>query len=290
MVKLVAVDLDGTLLNKKGIISPYTASVINTIQEKGIEFVVCTGRDYSMSLQPLVDAGISCDFICASGASTYKADGSIHEEIYFTHELANSIKESFEKRDIYMELFTSEGRMTNFTPEKAREYLFDEWMDTQIHGKILHDKEECLYFANVLMETTKKEVKLEEVFSKGTRIYKICTAKMDIPLITELREELSKINGISVEFSYAFNAEITVSGAQKGAAVARYAKAKGIEMNEVMVIGDSENDRSMLAVDFGYTVAMGNASESIKKLAKFITTSNEEDGVAYAIENYVLKP
>jgi hypothetical protein len=46
----------------------------------------------------------------------------------------------------------------------------------------------------------------------------------------------------------------------------------------------------MLAVDFGYTVAMGNASESIKKLAKFITMSNEEDGVAYAIENYVLKP
>lgn len=147
-----------------------------------------------------------------------------------------------------------------------------------------------VYIANVLMETTKQEVKLEDVFSKGTRIYKICTAKMDIPLITELREELSKINGISVEFSYAFNAEITVSGAQKGAAVARYARAKGIEMNEVMVIGDSENDRSMLSVDFGYTVAMGNASESIKELAKFITKSNDEDGVAFAIENYVLKP
>ena len=64
--------------------------------------------------------------------------------------------------------------------------------------------------------------------------------------------------------------------------------SRGVRPEEIMAIGDSENDYSMLSMDIKYTVAMGNAMESIKRTAKCQTRSNIQDGVAYAIETLVL--
>ena len=64
--------------------------------------------------------------------------------------------------------------------------------------------------------------------------------------------------------------------------------SRGVRPDEIMAIGDSENDYSMLSMDIKYTVAMGNAMESIKRIARCQTRSNIQDGVAYAIETLVL--
>ena len=70
--------------------------------------------------------------------------------------------------------------------------------------------------------------------------------------------------------------------------MAFYASSRGVRPDEIMAIGDSENDYSMLSMDIKYTVAMGNAMESIKRIARCQTRSNIQDGVAYAIETLVL--
>ena len=80
------------------------------------------------------------------------------------------------------------------------------------------------------------------------------------------------------------NLEITDVTAQKGPVLKRYIESLGYSMDEVMVFGDSLNDYSMISMDFGVTIAMENADTELKRVAKYITKSNTEDGVAYTIE------
>ena len=83
--------------------------------------------------------------------------------------------------------------------------------------------------------------------------------------------------------SFKTNLEITAVEAQKGPVLKQYIESLGYTMDEVMVLGDSLNDYSMLSMDFGVTVAMENAMPEVKTVSKYITKSNEEFGVAYAI-------
>ncbi|MFD2506882.1 HAD hydrolase family protein [Halalkalibacter alkalisediminis] len=87
---------------------------------------------------------------------------------------------------------------------------------------------------------------------------------------------------MAISASAADNIEITHVQAQKGLAVKAWATQHGIDMNEVMVIGDSFNDISMFEIA-KYRIAMGNAEPEIKDLSSFITKRNDEDGVALAI-------
>lgn len=114
-------------------------------------------------------------------------------------------------------------------------------------------------------------------------IYKIFLYSDNIPLLNNIRQELSSNKQIAVAASFETNLEITDIKAQKGPVLKKYIESLGYTMDEVMVLGDSMNDFSMLEMPFGATVAMENAMPEVKKVAKYITKSNEELGVAHAI-------
>ena len=95
--------------------------------------------------------------------------------------------------------------------------------------------------------------------------------------------KLEKNKKLAVASSFKTNLEITAVEAQKGPVLKQYIESLGYTMDEVMVLGDSLNDYSMLSMDFGATVAMENAMPEVKTVSKYITKSNEEFGVAYAI-------
>ena len=99
-----------------------------------------------------------------------------------------------------------------------------------------------------------------------------------------MKKELEKNEELAVTSSFINNIEITNIKAQKGPILKKYIESLGYRMDEVMVLGDSMNDYSMMCMDFGATVAMANADQQIKDAAKYTTRSNEEDGVAYAVE------
>jgi Cof subfamily protein (haloacid dehalogenase superfamily) len=122
----------------------------------------------------------------------------------------------------------------------------------------------------------------------GNEIYKIFGSSMNHLKLEQAREALKEIPNIAVSSSGAGNLEITSIHAQKGIAVERYANSKGISMENVMVIGDSYNDLSMME-RAGHAVAMGNANADIKAACKTVTTTNEHDGVGLAIEA-ILQP
>lgn len=103
-------------------------------------------------------------------------------------------------------------------------------------------------------------------------------------MLQEIGEKLGQNPELAVASSFILNQEVTEVRAQKGPVLKEYIESLGYTMDEVMVLGDSLNDYSMISMDFGATVAMENAVPEIKKAAKYITKSNNEFGVAYAID------
>ena len=96
-------------------------------------------------------------------------------------------------------------------------------------------------------------------------------------------EAMRGVEGVALTSSVAQNIEINAAGAQKGRSLLDYAAAKGIKREEIAAIGDNLNDESMIQAA-GTGVAMGNAIPQIKTIASFVTKSNNEDGVAWAID------
>ena len=115
-------------------------------------------------------------------------------------------------------------------------------------------------------------------------VYKIFTFCCDTEVLGELGRQLRKDERLAVASSFVNNLEITDARAQKGPVLKGYIESLGYTMDEVMAFGDSMNDYSMLSMDFGATVAMGNSEPEIIKAAKYLTKTNEEYGVAYTIE------
>ena len=103
-------------------------------------------------------------------------------------------------------------------------------------------------------------------------------------MLGELKQRLEQNKEIAVASSFPTNLEITDVKAQKGPVLKEYIESLGYTMDEVMALGDSLNDLSMIEMDFGATVAMANAEPEVKDAAKYITKSNTEFGVAYAID------
>ncbi|MCI9307429.1 MAG: HAD hydrolase family protein, partial [Lachnospiraceae bacterium] len=134
------------------------------------------------------------------------------------------------------------------------------------------------------MDTTKVVKNFQELNNTGVPVYKLFLFSDDREMLAEIDKELAKQKQIAVSSSFPTNLEITDVRAQKGPVLKEYIESLGYQMEEVMTFGDSRNDESMLSMDFGATIAMANADEELKKVAKYITKSNVELGVAYVIE------
>ena len=114
--------------------------------------------------------------------------------------------------------------------------------------------------------------------------------KINLPWITsELRAELLQclcsVNDIAITSSLGENIELNNKGANKGDGLKGLCRIIGLDMSEVMAFGDGGNDLEMIA-EAGYGIAMANGEQEVKQKAKFVTLSNDEDGVAYAIEKF----
>ena len=125
---------------------------------------------------------------------------------------------------------------------------------------------------------------MDELEAAKAPIYKLFLYSEDKEMLDELKLRLEKNKDIAVASSFPTNLEITDVKAQKGPVLKEYIESLGYTMDEVMVLGDSLNDLSMIEMNFGATVAMANADPEVKSAAKYITKSNAEFGVAYAIE------
>ena len=280
-MKLIASDLDGTLLNENGEISEENLQAIKRIEEKGIKFVVATGRSYDAANKPFQSAGLSCPFICLNGANTFDLKGQLLHEITMELPICQKIISVCQKADMYIEVFTNQG-IYSLSRENYMEII------TQaIHtAKIDSTEEDIRQFIEQRFQDEKVQFihNYEELFSmKDIKVYKILSFASQREELNKANENLKNESGMVITSSGPLNLEFNHPKAQKGIALKNLADKMGIQMKDVMALGDNLNDKSML-LQAGRGVAMGNAAEEIKELCTYITKTNHDNGFAFAIE------
>lgn len=266
MKKIIISDMDGTLLKTDKSISKSTINTVNDMRRQDIDFTIATGRIYPVVLDTVDEMNITKPLILCNGAII---QDPITQEIYYSKTLDNSIAveilKKIEKMNCYFYYYT----------------------DDSINAKSL--KYTTAYY-NEQNKKSKQEKKikiniLEEVIEKAKNdiIYKIVALDDNKDKLEDIKEKLKEFKDyITIVSSYHNNIEIVANGVDKGSGVKFFAQKFGYDIKNIMCIGDEENDESMLKVA-GFSVAMGNANNNMKKIADFITDTNDNDGMSKAI-------
>lgn len=249
MIKLIASDLDGTLLNEKSFISKETKESIKRAERAGIRCVAATGRSYKTASRLLKEAGISCDYVLLNGAEFRKNDGTLIFQ--------KSIPDESVKRIMAMLL--------------AKEADFELNTDA---GDFSTDCELC--------DTASPMLSDEELLDGNLKIQKIFVFSDRPEQLEYIKESIADIQEITLTSSASWNLEITAREANKGRMLEQVAEYYKIAKEEVLVFGDGENDRFMFRT-FPHSRAMGNAKEELKQAAEKVIETNTEHGVAREI-------
>lgn len=287
MIKLIASDMDGTLLNDEMKISAGNVAAIKKAQSMGVEFLVATGREIKEAKPLVEEQGLSTGFISLNGAKVFDTDGKQVVDIPIKRETALNLMHQLKDDGFYFEIVTSNGvysdNRTNRISNIAN-LLVDLNPDTtyKIAVALASARLELMninytdnYFK--LFDDPKFEMMKVIVFSpQGQKGF------------AGIRDRLAGSKELIITSSSENNIEINNFEAQKGIALEKYAASRGIKMEEVMAIGDNLNDESMIRMA-GVGVAMGNAVEQILAIADYVTDVNTKDGVGKAILHYLDK-
>ncbi|WP_125704847.1 Cof-type HAD-IIB family hydrolase [Lacticaseibacillus daqingensis] len=281
MIKLIASDMDGTLLNDKMQVSAGNAAAIKAAQAAGIEFMVATGRNITEAKPLIEEHGLTTAFIALNGARVYNEAGELKVDVPLGADILPQIVQILQARHIYFELVTAKGVVSDNKVARIQnvaDLLVNLNPDTtyKIAVALAAARLELMNityvddYAPILADPTTEVMKIIAFSSEGQAA------------LAEPQALLEATGRLVVTSSARTNIEINDIKAQKGFAVQAYAAQQGITMDEVMTIGDNLNDASMIRMA-KYGVAMGNAIPAIKDLAWTTTAINTEDGVAQAI-------
>ena len=275
-IKLAALDLDGTLYNDRKEITPHTMSVLEKASAHGIEIIPSTGRPFFGTPGNIRSLGFVNYILTCNGAAVYNRRS---EECLFEYtmpcKLSAELLTELDKLHICIDVFIS--------------------------GIPYHQSDNLPIIDEISINSTMKEyirtsrtfvdniAQMVENESLGVQKITLNFVRRGESLIDREKtyDLLCRFSEIDVVSGGDRNYEITMKGVNKGSALMRLGKMLGAEPAEIMAIGDSENDLSMIQ-SAGLGVAMANSDECLLRAAKFITLSNEEDGVAYALERYAL--
>jgi Cof subfamily protein (haloacid dehalogenase superfamily) len=280
MIKCIASDMDGTLINSQHVISQENANAIRAAKEHGVEVVIATGRSYEEAKYLLEEAGIECPIICVNGAEIRSAEGEKLASTSLTASQVQQIIKVLKEHDIYFEVYTSDGTYST-DYDKAISTIMDIFMSANSQ----FNSEQIVKKAKERFE--KGQVHLIESYESlwkkpDVSFYKILAFTLDEHKLAGARKTLAELHGVAVSSSGKENIEITHEEAQKGIALEKFVIERGIGLHETMAIGDNYNDLSMFKI-VGRAVAMGNAPDEIKKYCHVVTDTNDQNGVAKAI-------
>jgi Cof subfamily protein (haloacid dehalogenase superfamily) len=280
MIKLIASDMDGTLIFDQKI-SKENIEAIHAAQKKGIKFAIATGRSYE-DVKPFLDEyGLTCECVVLNGGEYRDITGRIVEGIYIEKSLVTEIVSILSESNLAVEIYTSDGYYTTNTEEEILDSMVKR---SKIFRPQITDPKEIYQNAlsNPHFVKMKYITNIDEFLKSNVEVGKFVSFADSVDELKGSREKLNKLRGIVVSASFATNIEINDSNATKGRILAKAAARMGINKDEVAILGDGFNDYSMF-VEFPNSFAMENAIPEIKKVAKYFTASNAEHGVAKAI-------
>lgn len=284
MIKLIATDMDGTLLNAAHDVSQENIEAIQYAQENGIAVVIATGRAFYEANGPIQPTGLVVPYICLNGAEVRDETFNIMHTSSLNHALISMIKTELDQAGIYYQVYTNFGIYTE-DPERDLEIYVD---IAERAGQTANvDKIRKGIQQRIDQGTLKKVDNYEDIEkTPGEIIMKILAFDADLEKIDRVSAKLAQSANLAISSSSRGNIEITHADAQKGIALEEIANQLGIDMKDVMALGDNRNDISMLE-RAGYPIAMENADPEVKKYATYITDTNEHSGVGKAIMKFL---
>ncbi len=271
-VKLIALDLDGTTLNKKGVVSQRTKETLRKAMNDGIHVVIATGRCYSAIPEEVkhlegIEYLVTSNGGLTKEVATEKTIGKSCIDIKAMDEVLATLKEIPHMIEVFVD---------------GKAYMDKKVYDAVIGGKIKYrhsdyiintrePKEDLLGFA----EERKGDIENINIFYANQEDRHAGKPVLDA------------IPNVTITTSLENNWEIGGQNTSKAEALKVLMKELGITKEEMMACGDNSNDCAMLKLA-GIKVAMDNGNEDIRKVAKYIVSSNEFDGVAEAVERFAL--
>lgn len=285
MIKLVACDLDGTLFNSNMTVSDTNTQAVKNAQNNGIEFLIATGRAPRESRSILKDADLNTGFINLNGALVFNEEGKLIVKHSIPTNKSIQIVNLLHDAGFYFEIVTEkqvysenlEQRITNVAHlmvDLNPLLDFRQAVAISASNKTITNMKQVPSFTKLLSDPKIEVMKFIAFDSRGHEAF------------ADVKEEIAKLGDLVVTSSSSSNIEINAVKAQKGLALLDYAKLKNIKQNEIAAIGDNLNDESMIRAA-GVGVAMGNAIPLIKDIAQVTTKNNNEDGVAYILNQFV---
>lgn len=280
MIKLIVSDMDGTLLNHDSSISKENLEAIRYAQNKGVQFAIATGRDYS-SLKGLLDKhDLKCFSILGNGAQFCSDDGEILSSAYFPKPRFKEVLKIFDDLSVNYMIFAADGFYSTVEPEIVKEAFIDRCMVK--FGRKREDYLDGGVNQDMACMKLKKIDDLDKFIDSSVDIIKVEAFNNDVSLIERAKEKLKNVKDIAYLSSFDDNVEVTAKAAQKGLILEQVVADLGLQKDEVMVLGDGLNDITMFE-RFKYSFAMANGNEVIKNMAYRVVDSCVEHGVSQAI-------
>ena len=272
-IRIIALDLDGTLLDSDKNLSEANRTALAAAAARGILVVPTTGRFFGMMPPAVRDLPFVRYAITVNGAQVYDRETDtaiVREELPLEQALA--IMRYLDGFDVIYDCYQDNwGRMTQAMQEKAEEYA------------------QCPHYVKMIREFRKPYPDLKEYLAEQRRdVQKIMLFARD-PAVRDriLADIQTHFDNLAVSTSTFNNLEINTATAHKGRAIERFAAHFGWTLANCMAFGDGLNDLSMVKMA-GTGVAMANAAPEVLAAADYVTLSNDDDGVAAALRHFGL--
>ena len=248
MIRMIGLDLDGTLLTREKKLTEENRKALQEAAQSGVWIVPVTGRPLAGIPKQVLEMPFIRYIITSNGAVT---------------------------TDRYAEKPIRERCRYGFHDRSTRELLWKRFERTP-----------------VLSYLKKSRIQVEDLYgelrSKESGIENLSIMCPTPEVKKRVLERVSGIGGIRIIYPWPTDLEITSSGADKGEALISLAELQGCRREEVMAMGDGNNDLGLMRAA-GLAVAMGNSAPEIIEAADHVTDDNEHDGVAKAVRRYVLR-
>ena len=271
--RILALDLDGTLLDSEKRLSEVNRDALAAAAAKGLLVVPTTGRFFGMMPPTIRDLPFVRYAITVNGAQVYDRETDtaiVREELPLEKALA--IMRYLDGFDVIYDCYQDNwGRMTQAMQEKAEEYA------------------QCPHYTKMIREFRKPYPDLKEYLAeRGRDVQKIMLFARDPAVRDAIAADIkTRFDGLAVSSSTFNNLEFNAASAHKGRALERFAEHFGWTLDNCMAFGDGLNDLSMVRMA-GIGVAMANAAPEVLAAADYVTLSNDADGIAAALRYFSL--
>jgi 16S rRNA pseudouridine516 synthase len=263
-IKLLALDVDGTLLRDDHSLSEVNIASVQKVAASGIEVVLCTGRGAPSALPVFQQMGLSGTIISHNGAATVNGDAlEVQQQIEIETPIYKELLVMLRNSQLFFDVSTATSLFVeNLIPEAKKMYDLYE-----VEPEFISDFE-----------------------SLDGGVVKVTVYEPDPVRLDDFQQTLSKIMpaGITMVRSGIYFIDFMVPSVNKGVALAHYAKSRGYIPEQVVAIGNYNNDIEMLHYA-GIGIAVSNSTQEVLEVADFVVASNNDDGVSDAIASYVLE-